>query len=257
MTARIEMAGAPNSTGSAIYLLGADLKGNREVQREPNTTSCKIAATESSGLTAIAMRQLKKDWTLNPEAFRQFLSWLDEGVDSNGERYLEMRRRLARYFDRRNCYPPDNLADETLNRVARKLEEKGEIVGASPAHYCYIVAKFVFLEFSRRSEHYQTSLDDAQGPGQVMAGLAVPAQPDVDTVAKEKLFDCLERCLAKLQPEDRELILDYYRGEQRAKIEGRSALAARLGLTLNALSIRACRIRSKLEICVSACVQRK
>src|SRR5690242_7847641 len=110
MTARIEMAGAPNSTGSSIYLLGADLKGNRAEQREPNTTSCKIAAAESSGLTASAMRQLKKDWTLNPEAFRQFLSWLDEGVDSNGERYLEMRRRLARYFDRRNCYPPDNLA---------------------------------------------------------------------------------------------------------------------------------------------------
>lgn len=168
-----------------------------------------------------------------------------------------MRRRLARYFDRRNCSSSDDLADETLNRVARKLEEKGEIVGPSPAHYCYIVAKFVFLEFGRRSEHNQTSLDDAQGTGRVMAGLAVPAQPqpDVDAVAKEKIFECLERCLGKLSPEDRELILDYYRGERRAKIERRSGLAARLGLTLNALSIRACRIRSKLEICVSACAR--
>ena len=201
------------------------------------------------------MTQLKKDWTLNPQAFRQFLSWLDEGVESGGERYLEMRRRLARYFDRRNCALSDDLADETLNRVARKLEEKGEIVGASPAHYCYIVAKFVFLEFGRRSEHNQTSLDDAQGPGRVMPSLAVPSRPDVEAVAKEKLFDCLERCLGKLQPEDRELILDYYRGEQRAKIERRSELAARFGLTMNALSIRACRIRSKLEICVSTCAK--
>jgi DNA-directed RNA polymerase specialized sigma24 family protein len=168
-----------------------------------------------------------------------------------------MRRRLARYFDRRNCPSPDDLADETLNRVARKLEEKGEIVGASPAHYCYIVAKFVFLEFGRRSEHNQTSLDDNPGTSRVMAGLAVPSRPDEDALAKEKLFDCLERCLGKLQPEDRELILDYYRGEQRAKIERRSILAARLGLTTNALSIRACRLRSRLEICVSACAQRK
>jgi len=113
---------------------------------------------------ASAMAQLKKDWTPNPQAFRQFLNWLDEGVDSNGERYLEMRRRLGRYFDRRNCSSPGDLADETLNRVARKLEEKGEIVGATPAHYCYIVAKFVFLEFGRRSEHNQTSLDDNPGP---------------------------------------------------------------------------------------------
>jgi DNA-directed RNA polymerase specialized sigma24 family protein len=201
------------------------------------------------------MAQLKKDWTPNPEAFRQFLSWLDEGVDSNGERYLEMRRRLARYFDRRNCSSPDDLADETLNRVARKLEEKGEIVGASPAHYCYIVAKFVFLEFGRRSEQNQTSLDAAQSSGRVIASLAVPFRPSVDAMAKEKLFDCLERCLSKMQPENRELILDYYRGEQRAKIERRSELATRLGLTMNALGIRACRIRSKLETCVRTCAK--
>jgi DNA-directed RNA polymerase specialized sigma24 family protein len=201
------------------------------------------------------MTQLKKDWTLNPEAFRRFLSWLDGGVDSNGERYLEMRRRLSRYFDRRNCSTPDDLADETLNRVARKLEEKGEIVGASPAHYCYIVAKFVFLEFGRRSERNQTSLDDTEGSGRVITSLAAPSRSDPDAVAKEKLFDCLERCLGKLQPEDREMILDYYRGEQGAKIERRSELAARIGITMNALSIRACRIRSKLEICVSTCAK--
>jgi DNA-directed RNA polymerase specialized sigma24 family protein len=203
------------------------------------------------------MAQLKKDWILNPQAFRQFLNWLDEGVDSNGERYLEMRRRLARYFDRRGCSSPDDLADETLNRVARKLEEKGEIVGASPAHYCYIVAKFVFQEFGRRSEQNQTSLDQAQSSGRVIASLAVPFRPNVDAVAKEKLFDCLERCLSKIQPESRELILEYYRGEQRAKIERRSELATRLGLTTNALSIRACRIRSKLEICVRTCVKQR
>jgi DNA-directed RNA polymerase specialized sigma24 family protein len=201
------------------------------------------------------MTQLKKDWTLNPEAFRQFLSWLDGDVDTSGERYLEMRRRLVHYFDRRNCLSPEDLADETLNRVARKLEEKGEIVGVSPAHYCYIVAKFVFLEFIRRVESNQASLDHAQGSGRIMAGFAVASRPDENAVAKEKLFDCLERCLDKLQPEDRELILDYYRGEQRAKIERRADLAARFGLTMNALSIRACRIRSKLEICVNTCAK--
>ena len=203
------------------------------------------------------MSQLKKDWILNPQAFRQFLNWLDEGVDSNGERYLEMRRRLARYFDRRGCSSPDDLADETLNRVARKLEEKGEIVGASPAHYCYIVAKFVFQEFGRRSEQNQTSLDQAQSSGRVIASLAVPFRPNVDGVAKEKLFDCLERCLSKIQPESRELILEYYRGELRAKIERRFELATSLGLTTNALSIRACRIRSKLEICVRTCAKQR
>ena len=139
------------------------------------------------------MAQLKKNWTLNPQAFRQFLNWLDQGVDSHGERYLEIRRRLAHYFDRRNCLSSEELADETLNRVARKLEEKGEIVGASSAHYCYIVAKFVLLESARRSEHYQTSLDHTHLPGRVMAagtrtiaGITTTATTTATTIASRR-----------------------------------------------------------------------
>jgi hypothetical protein len=73
------------------------------------------------------MAALKRDWVLNQSAFQHFLKWLDGGVDSGGERYLEIRRRLVFYFDRRNCASLDELADETLNRVARRLEEKGAI----------------------------------------------------------------------------------------------------------------------------------
>lgn len=195
----------------------------------------------------------KKDWTLSREGFHQFLSWLDEGAESNGERYLEMRRRLVRYFDYRSCPSPDDLADETLNRVARKLVEKGEIVGATPAHYCYIVARLVFLESGRRKDLHAPSLDDTERSGWIMAGLAVPPKGAMDTAVKEKLFACLERCLSKLRMQDCELILEYYRGEQREKIEHRSQMAARLDLSMNALSIRACRIRAKLEACVKAC----
>src|SRR5215470_5431525 len=102
---------------------------------------------------------VKRDRASTQEAFRYFLQWLDEGVDSAGNRYLEMRRRLALYFDRKNCRSSDELADETLNRVARKLEEKGCIEELSPAHYCYVLAKFVFLEYLRGSEYGQTTFD--------------------------------------------------------------------------------------------------
>jgi DNA-directed RNA polymerase specialized sigma24 family protein len=190
---------------------------------------------------------LKKDWAPTQDAFRLFLQWLDEGVDSSGERYLEMRRRLVLYFDRKNCLSPDDLADETLNRVTRKLEEKGNITGLSPAHYCYVVATFVFLEYLRGSERGHTGFDEPAHSA-LRSSLAAPSQEGGET--REGLHDCLERCLGELPAKDRELILEYYRGEQRAKIEGRSQLAARLGLTMNALSIRACRIRDKLETCL-------
>ena len=186
---------------------------------------------------------MKKSGIQTPSTFRHFLRWLDEGVESGGEKYLEMRRRLVWYFDRKRCLSPDDLADETLKRVARRLEEEGAITEGPPARYCYIVAKFVFLECLRDTARTQAGV----------AELETRAHSDPEAGDRERLLDCLDRCLGQLNADDRELILEYYRGEQRIKIEHRRKLAARLAATPNALSIRACRIRGRIEACVSAC----
>lgn len=187
----------------------------------------------------------KTDWVLTQSAFRQFLDWIDDGVDSAGQRYLEIRRRLVLYFDRKNCLSPDELADETLNRVARRLEEEGTIASDSAAHYCYIVARFVFLE-SLRGQRRQESLED---------NFAAMPDSNEDKQEAAQKSDCLERCIQKLDTEERVLIINYYKGEQRAKIEKRKAMAAKLGVTINALTIRACRIRDKLEGCMRKCLR--
>ena len=189
-------------------------------------------------------------------AFRRLLGWLDEDRDSSGENYLETRRRLVSYFDRKNCLTPDELADETLNRVARRLEEEGSITGATPAHYCYIVAKYVFLEYQRRTDRGQVSIDELSNPRHPAPSPAELSALEDAAESRENRLDCLERCLQNLEPDSRELITQYYRGEQRTKIDNRRALAARLGISTNALGIRACRLRDKLEACVSKCVQR-
>ena len=108
----------------------------------------------------------------NPAAFHHFLSWLDEGVESNGQRYVEVRRRLVAYFARKRCPRPDDLADETLTRVAAKLEEHGSITDGPPARYCYIVARFVFLEYLRSADRRHTSLEDESAAPRA----AVPVQ---------------------------------------------------------------------------------
>jgi DNA-directed RNA polymerase specialized sigma24 family protein len=186
---------------------------------------------------------LKKDWVPTSDAFRHLLTWLDGGVDSGGEEYLEIRRRLVSHFDRKGCLPAEELADETLNRVARRLEEEGWISDAPP-HYCYIVARFVFLEHLRSGERRRAP---------VPANLQAATEFDTVSPSDEKRLDCLEQCLGRLATADRELILEYYRDDQGARIGHRRELAARLGITANALSIRACRIRDKLEACVSKC----
>lgn len=189
-------------------------------------------------------------------SFRQFLNWLDEGTDSSGEKYLEMRRRLVAYFDRKNCVSADDLADETLNRVARRLEEEGAYAGEAPARYCYITARFVFLEYLRSDRRSEKSFEELPS-ADVDAKTGLLSGEKGALLSKENLLDCLEECMAKLAPNDRDLIIEYYRGEQRAKIERRRTLAESLRLSLNALSIRACRIRNKLELCVRECSQDK
>src|SRR5262245_47673708 len=92
-----------------------------------------------------------------------FLEWLDSGDDSAAERYMKLHRRLVCYFDRKRCRSSDELADETLNRAARRLEEKGALTNTTPARYCYTMAKFVFLEYWRRTETQPLSLDTAPG----------------------------------------------------------------------------------------------
>jgi DNA-directed RNA polymerase specialized sigma24 family protein len=190
---------------------------------------------------------LKKNWSLTPTAFSGLLSWLDQGGNSEGQSYLEIRRRLVAYFDRKNCRAPDELADETMNRVARKLEELGTIETETPAKYCYVIARFVFLEDVR------ARAKDLQLRGQLLhEGANSPGDPSQDETMQRRM-DCLRQCAAKLDETNRQLILRYYFGEEKIKIDNRRALARELGITPNALTIRVCRIREKLEQCVREC----
>jgi len=194
----------------------------------------------------------KRHWSLTQRAFHGLLHWLDEDEDSGGRRYLEMRQRLVLYFDRKNCLSPDELADETLNRVARRLEEEGAITTDAPAHYCYIVARFVLLE-SLRNQQRQEPLNEGLWIHSTTSVVEMSEAGEEQQI-KERRWACLEKCMHILEAADRELIIGYYHGEQRAKINNRRAMAAKLGVSMNALSIRACRIRDKLEACVRKCL---
>jgi DNA-directed RNA polymerase specialized sigma24 family protein len=205
-------------------------------------------------LYVLTQEALREEPTITQLAFTRLLAWLDDGVHSNGERYLEMRRRLVSYFDRRNRPTAEELADETLNRVARTLAQTGAIATKPPARYCYVVAKFVLLEDLRR-ERRHIPLDETwhTDSGRPVARFG----PDSGIMLKEQRLDCLDRCLQELKPEQREFIVEYYADERRQKIERRRELATRLGITMNALGIRAFRIRDGLMACVESCRQRR
>lgn len=200
--------------------------------------------------TSSQIKVQKKDRKLTAPAFNRLLVWLDEGSDSQGQKYVEMRARLVSYFERKNCSAPDELADETLNRIARRLDEEGITEADAPARYCYIVARFVFLEYLRTKEKEQAMAADLLKQGHVNQPVGV----DVAAVERQRLLSCLDECLERLDPTQRDIIARYYSGQEREKIDNRRKLAKQLGISPNALTIRACRIREKLEACVSRCL---
>ena len=190
---------------------------------------------------------LREEPLLTQIAFSRLLAWLDDGLESHGERYLEMRRRLVAYFDRRGRSNADELADETLTRIARTLEQDGHIETTPPARYCYVVARFVLLEDFRREKRHGR-LGTVWHIEQTHAAAAAPTAAD-----REDRLDCLDRCLDELTADQRALIVEYYAETRRQGIDRRRSLASRLGITMNALAIRACRIRDTLQACIERC----
>jgi len=192
----------------------------------------------------------KSAWHPTADSFARFLAFLDNGKDTNGESYLEMQRRLVGYFTRKGCVTPEELADETLNRVSRRLDEEGSIEVDAPAHYCYITARFVFLEHLRATQTSNVTVDEARS---AVDRRGYYSSEEYESERKEKMLECLDECASRLAKGNRDLIFKYYFGNARAKIRNRSSMAHELGISVNALSIKAYRIRRTLEACVGKC----
>src|SRR5215475_5235787 len=89
----------------------------------------------------------KQKWSLTQTAFDGLLASLDSDRDIASDRYLRIRRDLVRLFEWRGCHAPDDYADETINRCARKIEQGEEI--RDVATYSIGVARMLLREMCR------------------------------------------------------------------------------------------------------------
>ena len=159
-----------------------------------------------------------------------------------GRQYEMIRAKLLRFFEWRSSPSPDQQVDETIDRVARKIEEGTTISNLDG--YFHEARHYVFLESIKPRQF--VALDDI--PERT-------AEPVTEDEQQETRLGCLDGCLDTLSPDARELILNYYFEAKRAKINRRRQLAQES--TINALRIRACRIRKGLEKCVKECVAQR
>ena len=181
-----------------------------------------------------------KKWVMNQDDFDRFLRWLDPDRDEAGKRYEKIRRWLIVICRARGRTEArgEEIADEVINRVVRKLPEIIDTYVGPPERYIYGVLRKVLLE---------------PNPPPLPPPPPPPDDPDV----KERRDVCLRHCLKRLSPEDGKLLLDYYAADGRAKIERRRELAERLGISENALRIRLHRLRATLKACMDDCLKEK
>lgn len=196
-------------------------------------------------ISAPAAPALRRQWTLTQDAFDQLLIAFNPDRETAGKKYLELRGHLLRLFEWRGCPFPEEHADETINRVARKISE-GETI-REPAQYAIGVARMLILEIRKRQAKEEIALSE----------MANTADTTYEFEALEPRVACLQGCLQRLTPDNRELILHYYQGEKSAKIENRRSLTDRFKVPINTLRMRALRLREKLQDCVEACLEKK
>jgi DNA-directed RNA polymerase specialized sigma24 family protein len=184
---------------------------------------------------------------LTPESFDALLAQLDPDRERAGELYEIIRHRLVRLFEWRGCASPEDLVDETFNRVARRLAEGVKLHSPNSNSYGYFcgVAHLVYKEVLRRAAREHRVLESGDWP---------PPSSLADDEPPDQRLECLRHCLQQLPADQRVLVLRYHQGEN--NIRNRQALADQMGIPMNALRIRVHRVRRKLETCVHDCLSR-
>lgn len=176
---------------------------------------------------------------LTQEQFDKLLQWLDADRNAAGLKYQKIHLLLIKLFVCRGSYEAELLADVTIDRVAAKIDWLIANYVGNPILYFYGVAHKVLHENVRPKPTPK------------------PPFPESNRVTDEteRDYDCLEECLAELPSKNRDLVSHYYHGEKKEKITNRKKLAEELGITLDALRIRAHRVRRHLQECVIKCIE--
>lgn len=177
----------------------------------------------------------------------KLLRSLDPDQERAGERYAKLHRRLVRLFRSRGCLPPEDYADKTLDEVARKIDDGEEIQN---------------IESFSMGVACTISKKCSDNPPEPIDELLPSRQPAVDPHEEKKQIEereqrdredqCMQQCLQTLPSAEQELIQKY----EAADKDERKRMAERLSISLNALTMRAFKIRKKLRECCEECLKR-
>src|ERR1051325_9012687 len=123
---------------------------------------------------------------LEQQDFDRLLNWLDADRERAGLLYERIRWRLVTILASRGCTLAEELADETIDRVARRVADIEQIYVGDKAIYFLGVMNNVHHEYVRRPT----------APRLV--------EPTEAVEEREQIHSCLDNCLANLAPYSRQ-----------------------------------------------------
>ena len=182
------------------------------------------------------MTPARKLQVLRQEDFDRLLLWLDPDSERAGVVYEKIRWRLIAILASRGCSIAEELADETIDRVARRVADIQATYVGDQAIYFLGVMNNVHHEYLKQPVPRLIEIGD-------------------DSDERERTHLCLDNCLERLAPHSRQIIERYYAESKRAKIDLRKRIAREFGISLNTLRLRALRIRAKLQTCIKQCLE--
>jgi DNA-directed RNA polymerase specialized sigma24 family protein len=181
---------------------------------------------------------------ISQDKFDKMLAWLDQNREVAGQKYENIRRSLIRICSWNHCTTAEELADEAVDVVVRRIDWLVKFYEGVPDLYFFGVAR-TLLKVHFRNESLRSPMPEE------IADESRPLQ-----VERAELFDrCLSECMRELKPDDAQLIVGYYQGDKREKIDNRKELAA--DLAPNTVRVKVHRIRKVLEKCIERRLKQK
>lgn len=188
----------------------------------------------------------------------RLLRLLDPDPAVAEQKYKDLFRRLMKFFQFRHCDSPEDLAQDTMVRV---FERSADVIisAADPAAFFQGFANNILHEARREAAkraRRQVSLhservhsaDDLRSSSEEEAmewppAIASPVRGGVAESRHVDMFAVWRQRLWRLQPHERELLVEYYGCDRR----NRRRLAAKMKLTEGALRTRVCRYKASSD----------
>ncbi|MBC7797081.1 MAG: sigma-70 family RNA polymerase sigma factor [Pyrinomonadaceae bacterium] len=172
------------------------------------------------------------------DAFDNLLKNFAPDRDEAGRLYSNLRTRLERWFEIKGLSAPDAAADLTLERLQTILFSSRSEPVKDINGFAFGIAKRVFLERQRAEIKQRRAFEKLY------------EKPEI----KHDVFESLvENCLARLDPDEQDLLFNYYLDLPFAEsVAHRSKLAASLATNVNNLRQKVLGIKRKLNKLIEA-----